>query len=135
MGQNGAIKWPNGQHGLCGDPAGGPQRFMQPGAVGGEPGGLFRGWSLDEACSGKNESSNLMHAFPSAIRPATHNTNTTLLLLAGPRHPTAAAAATYKQGQVIDVHFFLSTNHYGRIEFRLCPISATSQSACTKLQR
>jgi hypothetical protein len=33
------------------------------------------------------------------------------------------------------VHFFISTNHYGRIEFRLCPISATSQSQCTKLQR
>lgn len=77
VGQNGALKWPNGKHGLCGDPAAGPQPFMKPGPV----------------------------------------------------------QATYKQGQVIDVHFLISTSHYGRIEMRLCPITATSDSQCTKLQR
>lgn len=35
VGQNGAVKWPNGKHGLCGDQAGGPQPFMKPGPVGG----------------------------------------------------------------------------------------------------
>lgn len=36
VGQNGGVKWPNGKHGLCGDPAGGPQPFMKPGPVQGE---------------------------------------------------------------------------------------------------
>jgi hypothetical protein len=52
-----------------------------------------------------------------------------------PAPPLSAYTVTYKAGQTIDVHFFITTNHYGRIEFRLCPLSATSQGDCTKLQR
>jgi hypothetical protein len=52
-----------------------------------------------------------------------------------PAPASMSVTATYKAGQTIEVHFFISTNHYGRIEFRLCPLTATSSSDCTKLQR
>lgn len=43
--------------------------------------------------------------------------------------------ATYKQGQTVEVHFMITTNHYGRIEMRLCPQGATEDKQCTKLMR
>lgn len=44
-------------------------------------------------------------------------------------------AATYTRGQMIEVHVMITTNHYGRIEMRLCPAGATDDKQCQKLQR
>ncbi|WIA14984.1 hypothetical protein OEZ85_001692 [Tetradesmus obliquus] len=43
--------------------------------------------------------------------------------------------ATYKEGQTLELQVLLTTNHYGRFEFRLCPADATKDSQCRKLQR
>eukprot|EP00877_Chromochloris_zofingiensis_P007165 jgi/Chrzof1/2701/Cz11g25210.t1 len=43
--------------------------------------------------------------------------------------------ATYKSGSIITIDVLVSTNHYGRFEFRLCPPGATNDKQCTKLQR
>jgi hypothetical protein len=43
--------------------------------------------------------------------------------------------ATYEPGKVIDIHVALTTNHWGRFEFSVCPRGATKQSQCMKLQR
>jgi hypothetical protein len=43
--------------------------------------------------------------------------------------------ATYKAGQVVDLHVLISTNHYGRFYFRLCPKDATRDGQCLNLWR
>jgi hypothetical protein len=50
-------------------------------------------------------------------------------------NPCCVPAATYKEGQTIEVQVLVTTNHYGRIEFRLCPADATRDEQCRKLQR
>lgn len=44
-------------------------------------------------------------------------------------------AATYQEGQTVEVQVLITTNHYGRFEFRLCPAAATKDTDCQKLQR
>jgi 2',3'-cyclic-nucleotide 2'-phosphodiesterase (5'-nucleotidase family) len=48
---------------------------------------------------------------------------------------THLPAATYKEGQTVELHVLLTTNHYGRFEFRLCPAGATKDEQCRKLER
>ncbi|KAF8060473.1 hypothetical protein HT031_004649 [Scenedesmus sp. PABB004] len=43
--------------------------------------------------------------------------------------------ATYKAGQIVELHVAITTNHYGRFTFALCPADATRDEQCTKLQR
>eukprot|EP00775_Hariotina_reticulata_P004173 gene4173-4421_t len=78
VGANGGVKWPYGQHGLCGDSA---------------------------------------------------YTNETKWMKQG------EVVATYASGQVVELHVLISTNHYGRFEFRLCPANATQDWDCQKLRR
>jgi hypothetical protein len=35
----------------------------------------------------------------------------------------------------VELHVLLTTNHYGRFEFRLCPPGATKDEQCRKLER
>lgn len=50
-------------------------------------------------------------------------------------HRLLPRTATFKANQTVDLHVLISTNHYGRFEFRLCPANATADAQCTKLQR
>jgi hypothetical protein len=43
--------------------------------------------------------------------------------------------ANYTQGDVVDLHVALTTNHWGRFEFRVCPRGSTKESQCALLQR
>ncbi|KAI8474513.1 MAG: hypothetical protein J3K34DRAFT_407221 [Monoraphidium minutum] len=41
----------------------------------------------------------------------------------------------YKAGQEVELHVMITTNHYGRFFFRVCPLSAKEDKDCTNLQR
>jgi hypothetical protein len=43
--------------------------------------------------------------------------------------------ASYKVGEVINIHVLLTTNHLGRFQFRVCPRNATRETHCTTLER
>jgi len=43
--------------------------------------------------------------------------------------------ATYKAGNTVELAVMITTNHYGRFKFRVCPPGATKDSQCTGMQR
>lgn len=52
--------------------------------------------------------------------------------------PPLALAATYSPGSTLTMHLLITANHWGRMEFNLCPRNVTSKDfkqRCTVLQR
>jgi hypothetical protein len=49
--------------------------------------------------------------------------------------PYSHTTATYKSGHTVELHVLVTTNHYGRFKFRVCPPNAQKDSECTNMQR